>query len=113
MARRGLPVRDLRSRWNLILVILSVIATAGCGALQAMPRGPQSGEGLEVSNSALDFGTVVVGSSAHNYEYVSNRTNQSVTITQVTVSDSSFKVSPSSSVTIPAGGGTRLVVSFA
>ena len=107
-------MRDLRSRWNLIIVILGVISLAGCGALQATPRGPQgNNEGLQVSNPALNFGTVVVGSSTQNFEYVSNRTNHSITITQVTVSDANFRVSPSTTVTIPARGGARFMVSFA
>ncbi len=107
-------MRDLRSRWNLIIVILGVITTAGCGALQASSRGFQSNsETLLVSNSTLNFGTVVVGSSAQNFEYVSNRSNHSVTVTQVTVSNSNFQISPAGAVTIPARGGVRFTVSFA
>jgi hypothetical protein len=61
-------VKDLRSRWNLVVVLLTLTTLAGCGALQADPRSPQQNQrdndGLSANGRILSFGSVVVGNKA-------------------------------------------------
>ena len=109
-------MRDLRSRWNLLVVVIALGLMAGCGALQADPRSAQnenSGQSLLANSPALNFGSVVVGNSLQADEYISNPTTSEVTITNAKASNVEYQVvSPSFPVTIAAGRGITLLVRF-
>ena len=75
-------MRDLRSRWNLVVVVLAVLTMVGCGALQADPRTAQQNQrgntGLAANGRGLFFGSVVVGNHVEATQYVYNLTNSTV-----------------------------------
>src|SRR5579863_9330382 len=100
-------VRDLRSRWNLAVVVLAVSTFFGCGALQATPRSFQSeSNGLYANSPGLNFGSAVVGTRVQAYEYLSNPTRSTVTITGATSTTADFQVvSPSFPIDVQPGRG--------
>ena len=108
-------MRDLRSRWNLPVLLIAISFLAGCSALQADPHFHQdeNNDSLLANSPNLNFGSVVVGNSVQANEYVSNPTGSSVTITGAKASTGDFEViSPSLPVTIARGRGVTLLVRF-
>ena len=110
-------MRDLRSRWNLVVVILALSALVGCGALQADPRTAQQNQrdtdGLWVNGRVLNFGEVVVGNRSQAVEYIYNPTSSSVTVNGATTSARDFQVSsPTFPVTLAPRKGFALSVTY-
>ena len=109
-------MRDLHSRWNLLVVILALGTLVGCGALQADPRTPQQTDldnsGLSATGGALNFGSVVVGSQVQAWEFVYNPTGSSVTITGANPGSKDVRAVSSFPITVAARKGTTLVFRY-
>ena len=106
-------MRDLRSRWNTLVVLLALGSILGCSAVQARQRTVSGSTALVASSSAVEFGSVVVGSSALITDYISNPSSSNITISGATVSGSVFQISqPALPVTIPPGQRSQFVISF-
>ncbi len=106
-------MRDLRSRWNTLVVLPALGLILGCSAVQGGPRTVSGSTALVASSSAVEFGSVVVGSSALFTDYISNPSSSSITISGATVSGSAFQISqPALPVTIPPGQRSQFVISF-
>lgn len=107
-------MRDLSSRWNILVVLLALGSILGCSAVQGGPRTVRGSTTLVASSSTVEFGSVVVGSSALFTDYISNPTTSSITISGASASGSVFRVSqPALPVTIPPGQRAQFVISFA
>ena len=107
-------MKDLRSRWNLLVLLLAISSTLGCTALAAGPHQASSeSQNLEASSATVDFGTIVAGNTSAVTNYISNPTSSKISITRVAVSDANFQVSSRSMpIILYPNQGTRLVISY-
>jgi Abnormal spindle-like microcephaly-assoc'd, ASPM-SPD-2-Hydin len=106
-------VRDLRSRSNTLVVLLALGSILGGSAVQGRQRTVSGSTALVAGRSAVEFGSVVVGSSALVTDYISNPSSSNITISGATVSGSVFQISqPALPVTIPPGQRSEFVISF-
>ena len=89
-------------------VSLAISGTGASGA--STPAAPQIG----VSPASLSFGNILAGSTATQYLSISNTGGSTLTVSQVTVSGSSFNESgPVPPFTLAAGQSQTLAVNFA
>jgi hypothetical protein len=106
-------VRDLRSRSNTLVVLLALGSILGGSAVQGRQRTVSGSTALVAGRSAVEFGSVVVGSKALVTDYISNPSSSNITISGATVSGSVFQISqPALPVTIPPGQRSEFVISF-
>ena len=110
-------MRDLRSLWNRLVVVLALATMVGCGALQADPRNSQqngsNNASLVANGGSLNFRSVVVGNSGQATEYIYNPTNSSVTIATATASTGDFQIiSPYFPVTLAPRQRIAMVVGY-
>ena len=109
---------DLVSRWarvSLGIAICSLAGALGCGtASSSSGNSNPSGSTLALSNGSLNFGTVVVGSSATLSDTVTNNSSAAVTIASASISQSVFQFSsPALPLTLSPGQSAKVVVAFA
>ncbi len=107
-------MRDLRSRWNSSVVLLSLAIMFICSALESGARVIPGSTALVANQRSVNFGAVVVGDDRVLALYILNPTRGDVTVTGADVSSADFQVTaPSLPVTIPSGQWTRLEITFA
>ena len=107
-------MKDLGVRWNAVVVFLALATMLGCQALSSSSPDPQPRNGLNLSNSSLDFGSVAVGDSKTLTVTLVNDTSASVTLMSAAISKAAFTLSaPTLPVTIPAGQSLPLSITFA
>jgi len=109
---------DLVSRWarvSLGIAICSLAGALGCGtASSSSGNSNPSGNSLALGNGSLNFGTVVIGSSATLSDTVTNNTSAAVTVASASVSQSVFQLSsPALPLTLSPGQSANVVVAFA
>jgi Abnormal spindle-like microcephaly-assoc'd, ASPM-SPD-2-Hydin/Cep192 domain 4 len=106
-------VKDLRSRWNALIVLFAIGAMLGCSALEGGPRTIPGSTSLVASSPTVNFGTVVVGNSTAFTEFIFNPTTASVTITGATVAGGDFEITaPTFPITILPGRRAALTLKF-
>ena len=106
-------MKDLRSRWNALLVFLSFLTMLGCATLQGDPSQSPSNTSLAMTPGKLDFGMVVVGRSRTLSATVLNRSVFGVTVMQATTTGAEFQiVAPALPVTIRPGRAVTFSIRF-
>jgi Abnormal spindle-like microcephaly-assoc'd, ASPM-SPD-2-Hydin len=107
---------DLGSRWDCYIAVtfllLAIGAMAGC---QGLSSGGSSANNSSVwaTNTRLNFGTVVVGSSKSLTDTITNGSAGSVTISSVKASNSQYQVtSPGFPLLLAPGQSTSLTINF-
>jgi len=106
-------VKDLRSGWNVLVVLLAFGITLGSNSATGAQLGRPASTSLVAGNSTIGFGSVAVGSSSALSDYIFNPTSSSITVTGATSSNADFEISqPKLPVTIGPRTWTRFVVSF-
>jgi hypothetical protein len=86
-------VKDLRSRWLALAVLVVSLGTlVGCATLQGDSKQYSGNNSLVVVTPQLDFGTVVVGRSKTLSATILNRTAFGVRITDAAIGSSEFKI---------------------
>lgn len=106
-------MKDLRSRWNAMFVLFSLVMVMGCLVVPVHAR-TQSPSGLVIGDSTPNFGTVIVGDSTTVTDTLMNATSSAVTISQAQVVGSDFTITaPTFPMTLAAGQQTTLAISFA
>lgn len=110
---------DLSSRWDrfagVFCILLVITLMAGCQAVSAAePNAAYLRDGaLTVSNTNLNFGTAVVGTSTQLTDVVTNNSRRSMTISSVRSSDPQFVVSgPTMPVTLGLRQSATFTVTF-
>ena len=110
---------DLSSRWDrcagVFCILLVIALMAGCQAVSAAePNASYLRDGsLTVSNSNLNFGAAVVGTSKQMTDVVTNNSRRSMTISSVRTSDPQFVVTgPAMPVTLAPRQGATFTVTF-
>ena len=106
-------MRDLRSRWNSSVVLISFAILLICSAVEGGARVIPGSTALVANRPHLYFGTVAVGNDRVLAEYILNPTGDDVTITAAEVSSGDFQVTaPNLPLTIPAGRWARVEITF-
>jgi hypothetical protein len=104
-------VLDLRSRWNVLLLVVAVAPLFSC-MLDASPHSSQS-TGLVAGRSTLNFGTVIVGDYTAVSDTLVNSGTASITISQATVSGAGFEITgPTFPLTLAIGQQATLTATF-
>lgn len=116
-AKAGRDCRFLRTAAAGLLLAGFTAFLAGCQGVSAGPSIQQSpqqqGSTLSVNNGTLNFGNVVVGSTATLTVTATNSGPSSVTVSSLSISTQFFKlVSPSLPVTVASGQSVTVTVSF-
>ena len=107
-------MRDLRSRWNSSVVLISFAILLICSAVESGARVIPGRTALVANRPHVNFGTVVVGNDRVLAEYILNPTGDDVTITAAEASSADFQVTaPNLPLTIPAGRWARVEITFA
>lgn len=116
-------LRRIRSPWGLLLGVALAACTAlliSCSGAVGSPSTSTtvgdggSGQGqLSLSPSSIDFGDVAVGGSKTQTVTLTNSGTASVTISQVDVTNSDFRLSGSLLLTLAAGETTTFGVTYA
>jgi Abnormal spindle-like microcephaly-assoc'd, ASPM-SPD-2-Hydin len=105
-------VTDLKSRWNVLLLLVALAPLFGCMVLDASPHTGQSA-GLETGRTNLDFGTVVLGDYTVVADALMNSSHASITISQPTITGSGFAISgPTFPLTLAPNQHATLSVTF-
>ena len=106
--RTTMPLRNL----SVMLLIIAIVATSGCVGLTGK-SGLLPSIAMEVTPNPIDFGSVVVGSSASQTLKVSNSGQGKFTLTKVSASGPGFTVSGlSAPQTLASGQSVSLTVVF-
>jgi hypothetical protein len=107
-------VKDLRVRWNVLIIVLALATAPACQLLSPTNSSNQlQTSGLTLSDAALDFGNVVVGGNKTVSVTLINGTSFGVTLTSAGVSSAEFSLtSPSMPATIAAGQSIPLSITF-
>jgi len=106
-------VKDLRTRWLALVVLLSLGTMVGCATLQGDSKQYASNNSLVVVTPQLDFGTVVVGRGKTLSTTILNRTAFGVRITDATVGSPEFHiVSPALPFSIKPGQSVSFQIQF-
>ena len=106
-------MKDLRTRWLGLVVLVSLGTLVGCATLQGDSRQYSGSNSLVVVTPQLDFGTVVVGQSKILTATVLNRTAFVVKVTQATVASPEFQiVSPRLPFMVRPGQSVAIQVQF-
>lgn len=98
-----------------MIVLLALVTLEGCQGLSAGPSSthPTQGGTLALSTSALNFGSVVVGSSNTLTLTATNSGSAALTVTGATASAKQFVLNaPSLPLTIAAGHAATLSIAF-
>jgi hypothetical protein len=104
-------VLDLRSRWNVLLLIMAVTPMFG-GIVLAAPRSSHSAR-LVTARPSMYFGNVVAGDYTVVSNTLGNFTNASITISQATITGSAFTITgPAFPLTLAPGQLSALSVAF-
>ncbi len=107
---------DLSSRWDrgaVLFLLIAVGAMVGCQGLLGGTNSTTQNGRLVASNAALDFGTVVVGSSKTLTDTITNASPGSVTISSSAPSNADFRItSPVFPLVLAAGQSASLTVTF-
>lgn len=110
---------DLASRWarvSLGIAVCSLAGALGCGVASSSSSGnPNPGNNsLALGNASLNFGSVVIGSSATLSDTITNNSSAAVTIASASASQSVFQLSsPALPLTLSPGQSANVVVAFA
>jgi hypothetical protein len=105
-------VTDLRSRWNVVLLLVAMVPLFGCMVLDASPH-TSPAAGLETGRTSLDFGTVVLGDYTVVTDSLMNSSKSSITISQPTVTGAGFAISsPAFPMTLAPNQHATLSVTF-
>jgi hypothetical protein len=110
---------DLVSRWvrvSLGIALCSLAGALGCGVASSSSSGnPNPGSNsLALGNASLNFGSVVIGSSATLSDTVTNNSSTAVTLASASASQSVFQLSsPALPLTLSPGQSANVVVAFA
>jgi hypothetical protein len=107
-------VKDLRVRFNILVVFIAVAALVSCQSLNATrPSSQQNSAEVVPALSHLEFGSVVVGYKQLLSNIVINRTNSPVTISTASVDQPDFSISNKQlPVTLASGESTTLGVTY-
>ena len=107
-------MKDLRTRWfALIVVLLSLGTLLGCATLQGDSKQYSGNNSLVVVTPQVDFGTVVVGRSKTLGATVLNRTAFAVKVTQATIGSPEFRiVSPNLPFSMRPGQSVAFQIQF-
>jgi Abnormal spindle-like microcephaly-assoc'd, ASPM-SPD-2-Hydin len=104
-------VLDLRSRWNVLLLIMAVTPMFG-GIASAAPRSSHLAR-LVTARPSMNFGNVVVGDYTVVSNMLGNFTTAGITISQATVTGSGFTITgPAFPLTLAPGQQSALTVAF-
>jgi hypothetical protein len=106
-------VKDLGSRWTVLAIILALGTLAVSTDVEGQTRVGRGNASLLASEPSINFGTVAIGSSATQSNYISNSSDTSITIGKAITSGSYFEVLTPLPVTIPPGQGAQFVFRFA
>jgi hypothetical protein len=114
VATRIIGCRD----WRLSLIILATVGALSCGGGKTSSTLPNSPAGkLTMNTSALNFGSVSVGSSRSSTITLRNSSpagSLSVTVTQVSIAGAGFTVNtPAVPFALAAGQSSSLTATFA
>jgi Abnormal spindle-like microcephaly-assoc'd, ASPM-SPD-2-Hydin/HYDIN/CFA65/VesB-like, Ig-like domain len=85
-------VKALRSRCKVLALLLAVSTLLGCQGLEGRPSPDSTSQALIISNTSVDFGTVVVGNSQVLWDSIYNPMRRRVTVSQVLVSGAGFRL---------------------
>ena len=83
-------MKDLRSGWNVLVVLLAFGITLGSNSATGAQLGRPASTSLVAGNSTIGFGSVAVGSSSALSDYIFNPTSSSITVTGATSSNADF-----------------------
>jgi hypothetical protein len=107
-------MKQLRTRWNALVVVLALASLLGCQGLSSGNKAstPPPGNGtkpgqLAVTPVSISFGSVKVGNNQSAPATLSNTGASSLTVTQATVTGAGFSVSGLSFPVILATGQTQ------
>ncbi len=87
------PVKDFGTRSDLVVLLLSLSTMLGCSALNASQPAAQQAGGLVTTSTALDFGSVPVGTAVTRTNTIVNNTASPVTLTRAQISQTDFTIS--------------------
>ncbi len=109
-----MPRRATVARFfGAIVAFLGLFSTSGCVGYAGSPNFENTKGNLIVTPSAIQFGSVGVGSTASQTAIVSNHGTENLTITNISAKGSDFRISGFSGRTILAPGHTiKLTVFF-
>jgi len=97
---------------SLLLIVFGMLGAAGCVGVVSKPGTPPVGV-LDVSPNPVQFGNVMVGSSAKQTVAVTNAGVGNVTLTKIAMSGAGFTISgPSTPITFTPGQSENFTVTF-
>jgi len=107
---------DLSSRWDRFagsfILLLAIIAMAGCQALPTTNAAPPNGT-FSAASTNLDFGTAVVGTTTEVTDTLTNGSADTVTVASASSSDASFQLmTPATPFTLSPGQSASLAIAF-
>jgi Abnormal spindle-like microcephaly-assoc'd, ASPM-SPD-2-Hydin len=104
-------VSDLRSRWNVLLLLVGLAPLFGCMVLEAASSSKTTG--LEAAKTTMNFGTVVLGDYTVVTNTLVNSSSSSITISSATISDAEFEITtPIFPLTLAPGQQAAMSITF-
>src|ERR1700737_3175586 len=85
-------VKELGTRSNLVVVLLTLTAMLGCSGLNANPPSAHQTSGVVVANETLDFGTVPVGTTTVRTNTIANNTGSAIILSGARINTTDFKI---------------------
>ena len=108
-----IPVNHIKSRWNAMLVMVSLAGFVGCQGFSSKSQSPAPGQ-LAASPTSISFGNVQIGTSQTLSGAITNTGGSSITVTQAAASGTGYSMSGMTpSVTLAVGQSVNFSVLFA